>query len=60
MSAGRDQFKSSFGTFTARERELERSRAHRDARDERDARDAVRDTGSKDGQPDPAADRPSP
>ena len=30
---GRDQFKSSYGAFSARERDLERSRAQRDARE---------------------------
>jgi hypothetical protein len=31
MPTSRDQFKSSYGAFTARQRELERSRARRDA-----------------------------
>jgi hypothetical protein len=54
MSTGRDQFKSSYGTFTARERELERSRARRDVRD------ATRDPANTEDQPAPTADRPSP
>jgi hypothetical protein len=33
MTIRRDQFKSSYGAFTSRERDLERSRALRDARD---------------------------
>jgi hypothetical protein len=33
MPSERNQFKSSYGAFTARELELERSRARRDARE---------------------------
>lgn len=33
MHARRDQYRSSFGAFTARERDLARSRARRDALD---------------------------
>jgi len=33
MPGERDQFKSSYGAYTARERELERNRARRDARE---------------------------
>jgi hypothetical protein len=55
MPTVKDQFKSSYGAFTARERELERSRARRDARD---ARDAAPETGDAGGRP--APDRPSP
>ncbi|MDF1506297.1 hypothetical protein [Roseisolibacter sp. H3M3-2] len=45
MSVRRDQFKSSYGAFSARERELARSRALRDARDASDAA-AERSAGS--------------
>ena len=53
MFAGRDQFKSSYGTFTSRQRELERNRARRDARE------ATPDAGSPEARPAPTADRPS-
>jgi len=33
MPPGRDQFRSSFGAFKVRERELERNRARHDVRD---------------------------
>ena len=33
MTIRRDQFKSSYGAFSSRQRDLERSRALRDARD---------------------------
>jgi hypothetical protein len=33
MPSGRDEYRSSYATFTARERELERSRARRDAQE---------------------------
>jgi hypothetical protein len=46
MYARRDQYRSSFGAFTARERDLARSRARRDALD------GV--TGSADGLADAA------
>jgi hypothetical protein len=57
MPSEKDQSRSSYGAFTARERELERSRARRDVID---ARDAVRDAGDTEGRPALAADRPSP
>jgi hypothetical protein len=38
MAIRRDQFKSSYGAFTSRERDLARSRALRDARDAAEAR----------------------
>jgi hypothetical protein len=54
MSAERAQFKSSYGAFVARERELARNRARRDARD------AAPDAGSSGDRPPTPADRPSP
>ena len=52
MPSVRDHFKSSYGAFTARERELERSRARRDARD------AARDTGTDRHRPAGAPENP--
>lgn len=58
MASARDQFKSSFGTFATRERELTRRRAHRDASEARDAeRNAA--TPSDGAAPSGPADRPS-
>ena len=45
MPPSRDQFRTSYGTFMARERELERTRARRDAGSEGG------DAGTSDGSP---------
>jgi hypothetical protein len=60
MSAERDQYKSNYAAFTARERELARSRARRDTLDTRAARGAVHDGGKTEGRPAPTADSPAP
>ena len=56
MASAKDQFKSSFGTFASRERELSRRRASRDASDAIDAERTAANVGeSTPGAP----DRPS-
>ena len=54
MPTVNDRFKSSYGAFATRERELARSRARRDARD------VAREPGDAGGRPAPASDRPLP
>jgi hypothetical protein len=54
MATTRDQFKSSYGAFAARQRELERNRARHDARD------AAHDVPGAGGQPAAVPDRPGP
>jgi hypothetical protein len=52
MPPGRDQFRSSFGAFKVRERELERSRARHDVSDPASRESAADAEGST---PHPAA-----
>ena len=54
MATTRDQFRSSYGAHSARERALERSRARRDALD------AALDAPGVGGQPGAAPDSPVP
>jgi hypothetical protein len=54
MATTRDQFRSSYGAHTARERALERSRARRDALD------AAHEVPRVGGQPAAASDSPVP
>jgi hypothetical protein len=54
MHEEREQSKTGYAAFTARERELARSRARRDARD------AVQDAGEPEDRPASTADRPRP
>lgn len=53
--AGKDHFKSSYGSYTAQQRELERGRARRDAADAAEAAEEARtaeETAANGGTPD--------